>query len=506
MNQRAPQTTIDSPTSSLAVKAAFVLALLVCGVAISHQSYWIDETDTGYISSLPTLHDMWQWLRSNGNATLQVPFYQFSSWAWEKCVGFGEFAMRAQNVLWFVPGVMLMTQALAATRRLQWSVLLVLLLSPFVWFYLNEARPYAMQIGASLMVFASLLRLGSTQNKSAHERWWVVALCLAALLLAGSGMLAMLWLGAYLGAAALSSPRQHLWSLAKSHWPCWAVTALLLLVTGLYYLWTVSIGARASRVGSTGFKSTLYIFYEFLGFSGLGPARADLRTGTDVLWHSAPWLGAYAAIVLIVLAIGWRTITSSTSRRIQLVWLLAFTLVLGFLLTVGVTVHFRVLARHCAPLFPLILLIVGSGISSLAGRSGRAARLTAVVFLGFNLASCLLLRFSPVHAKEDYRGAAAIANGALARGDTVWWSACRTAAWVYHVPITLSDDAKPGKVISIENEKEGFQQHLPKPDLVLTSKPDLYDANGALARYLSEMGFRPIGQTTAITFWRASGK
>jgi hypothetical protein len=74
------------------------------------------------------------------------------------------------------------------------------------------------------------------------------------------------------------------------------------------------------------------------------------------------------------------------------------------------------------------------------------------------------------------------------------------------VPITLSDDAKPGKVISIENEKEGFQQHLPKPDLVLTSKPDLYDANGALARYLSGMGFRPIGQTTAITFWRASGK
>jgi hypothetical protein len=129
-----------------------------------------------------------------------------------------------------------------------------------------------------------------------------------------------------------------------------------------------------------------------------------------------------------------------------------------------------------------------------------------VVFLGFNLASCLLLRFSPVHAKEDYRGAAAIANGALARGETVWWSACRTAAWVYHVPITLAEDAEPGKALWIESAKEGFQQHLPKPDLVLTSKPDLYDANGALARYLSEMGFRPIGQTTAITFWRASGK
>ena len=33
------------------------------------------------------------------------------------------------------------------------------LFCPFAWYYLDEARPYAMQLGASLLVVASLARL-----------------------------------------------------------------------------------------------------------------------------------------------------------------------------------------------------------------------------------------------------------------------------------------------------------------------------------------------------------
>ena len=124
--------------------------LLVCLTAINTQSYWIDEAGTAYKAMQPTLPDWWHAMRAEGNSNLQLPAYLLFAWVWEKLAGLDEFALRAGNGLWFLPGLVVMALALKRTSLWCWGVALALLFSPFAWYYLNEARPYAMQIGVSL--------------------------------------------------------------------------------------------------------------------------------------------------------------------------------------------------------------------------------------------------------------------------------------------------------------------------------------------------------------------
>lgn len=122
-----------------------LLALLLSLVAINSQSFWIDETDVATIASGATLSDWWQHLVSYGSGDTQMPGYMFYAWVWEKLFGHSEIGLRAANVPWLVLGF------LALPRR-QGYYVASLALSPFLWYYLNEARPYLMEIGASLIM------------------------------------------------------------------------------------------------------------------------------------------------------------------------------------------------------------------------------------------------------------------------------------------------------------------------------------------------------------------
>lgn len=483
-----------------------IVSGLVFALAISRQSFWIDEMFSALAAQKPTLDALWREQLSGKGSNLQAPLYMIWIWGCGKIFGTSEVALRAVNLFWFLPGMLTLMWTLARDKSLQLATFLVAALSPFAWYYLNEARPYAMQIGTSLVAFALLFRLASNQDEPSRERLWVAGLCVVSLLLSASNMLAMLWLGAYLGAAMLSAPKDRLKRLARSYWPWWMGTGLLLFLLGLYYLWTLSVGARATTVGITDAKNLFFILYELFGFSGLGPGRLSIRTGgLGAFWPWLPGLAIYGGMLLVVLAAGCRSIAASTSRRKRLCWILAFALVLGFILAVGVTVRFRVLGRHCAPLLPLVLFVLGSGIAALLKRRDWTGRLAVAAFVGLSLISCLSLRFSERHAKDDYRGAAAMGCEALAHGQTVWWNAQNEGAILYHLPLT-EQPAEPGRAFFLMNPEKGFERGLPKPDLVLTSKADLFDSNGALADFLARAGFRRTANFAAFTAWQTAGK
>jgi len=479
---------------------------LVFALAISRTSFWIDEVYTALAAQQPTLDALWREQLSGKGSNLQAPLYMIWIWGCGKIFGTSEVALRGVNLFWFVPGMLALMWSLARHRSLQLAAFLVAVLSPFAWYYLNEARPYAMQIGTSLVIFASLFRLALNQDEPSRERLWVAGLCGGALLLSAGSMLAMLWLGAYLGAAMLSAPKGRLHGLAKSYWPWWVSTGLLLFMLGLYYLWTLSVGARAAKLIPANPKNALFIAFELFGFSGLGPGRNDIRAGQwTVFLPWLPGLAIYAGVVLVVLAAGCRSLVVSISRRTLLCWSLTFASVLGFILAVGMMTRFRVLGRHCAPLLPLVLFVLGSGIAALLKRRDRVGWLVVAAFVGLSLFSCLSLRFGERHAKDDFRGAVAMAREALARGETVWWNANSEGAILYHLPLT-ERPVKPGMAVIVASPEKGFDHDLPKPDLVLTSKPDLCDRNGAVADYLNRAGFRPTASFAAFTAWRAAGK
>jgi hypothetical protein len=149
--------------------------------------------------------------------------------------------------------------------------------------------------------------------------------------------------------------------------------------------------------------------------------------------------------------------------------------------------------------------MLGTGVTALLNRRGWMGRVAIMAFLGLSLLSSLNLRLSERHARDDYRGAAALGREALARGESVWWSANSQGAEVYHLPVTQ----EPGTINMarmVVDPSEGFLQSLPQPDLVLVSKPDLYDHSGALENYLVRAGFRRTATLAAFTAWRVPGK
>src|SRR5579859_2030972 len=499
---------IDEPEQSrsagrLMFATWVVLALIVCGVAISHQSFWIDEACTAVKAHQPTLTKWWHEMMVIKGSDLQMPLSMLFAWGWGKLVGLGEFALRAGNVPWFLLGVLVTLRVLAVTPRLQKGFALVLLSCPLAWQYLNEVRPYGMQIGMSLVVFFSLYRLGSEQKKLRGERYWIIALCLGSFVLASSSMLAMLWLGAYLAAALLSTSRERLRRLAREYWFYGGLTLILLFALGVYYLWTLSIGGSAALLEATGFRNVLFIFYELLGFSGLGPGRLAIRTGgvpTFLPW--LPWLTLYAAVLLPILIQGWRQVAASTSLRTRVCWVIAFMTVAGFILAVGVVTRFRVLGRHFLPALPMVLFVLGSGVNALLDRRGWVGRVGVTAFLGLSLLSSLSLRFSERHAKDDYRGAATLGREALAHGESVWWDAALEGAEVYHLPVQEAPGTQ-NTALLVVNSSEKFLQSLPRPDLVLVSKPDSYDCSGAVTNYLVRTGFHRTRALSAFTVWQA---
>jgi hypothetical protein len=178
--------------------------------------------------------------------------------------------------------------------------------------------------------------------------------------------------------------------------------------------------------------------------------------------------------------------------------------VAGYILTIGFAVHFRVLGRHFMPLLPVVLTLLGAGLAACLERE-KKGKLVVAAFLGFSLVSCLSLRLSARHAKDDYRSAAALGREALARGETVWWNADKQGALIYHLQLA-PPPGSPKTAVFLVNPGAGFSRNLPVPMLVLTSKPDVYDMSGTLTEYLVSAGFHPTSTLAAFTIWRASSK
>jgi hypothetical protein len=161
---------------------------------------------------------------------------------------------------------------------------------------------------------------------------------------------------------------------------------------------------------------------------------------------------------------------------------------------------FRILGRHFTPLMPVILGLLAFGVVNM--RRSNATILLVAAFFASWFGSSLSLRFSARHRKDDYREAAAVAKATISRGETVWWSADAAAAAYYGVPLVT----KPQAVAILINgwAREDLEQ-LPVPDVVATSKPDVYDPSDQLGGFVRDHHFQPERDLPAFTIWRRPG-
>jgi hypothetical protein len=115
------------------------------------------------------------------------------------------------------------------------------------------------------------------------------------------------------------------------------------------------------------------------------------------------------------------------------------------------------------------------------------------------LVSSLEIRFAARHRRDDYRDAAQAAHTALAGGERVWWVAAGYAAEYYG--IALPTDPKAGTVVAPLYLATHDLASLPPPNVVILSKPWLFDRTGVMATYLQVHHYRLSETLPAFTVW-----
>jgi len=134
--------------TQLLMLSPWLLLLLTIALAVTRQSLWIDEGFTSWFVSRASFKSFLRSLIGPPPGDAQLLFYLSYMWGWVNIFGRSEVALRAANTPFFL--LMIGSVAWASRRLLQRPYLWVLFcLSPFVWFYLNEARPYIAVIAFS---------------------------------------------------------------------------------------------------------------------------------------------------------------------------------------------------------------------------------------------------------------------------------------------------------------------------------------------------------------------
>lgn len=480
----------------------WLLLLLACAagcLALNAQSFWTDETQTALKAAAPTLHSWWLLLYREHDSNLQVPFYMVYVWLWARVFPVSELWLRASNLPWFFLGFFAIAQFLRRRPGLHNAMLLLYAIHPFVWFYLNEARPYMMQLSAALLVCGALFKaLDEPEEPLGPAWWWTYGTGVA--ILCGSNLLGIPWAVSITALLLWHEPfRRSLWRAGR---PAVLVFGPLLACLAIYYAWTIKEAAGPTPYGTMSLKSIPFVLYEQLGFAGLGPGRDTMRGREWGLFY--PYVPAFCALA-VPLAYALARAAAARfglppGRFLPLA--LAVLLPVAFVLSLGFAKHFLVLGRHLMPLFPFVLGGIAFAVCHLW--EGRLPdRAVAAVIVVAMAASALEYRFAYRHEKDDNRGAAAIARAALAQGGDVWWGADSDCASYYQLPTSKALHA--GSALDLWKPKPEWLAGQAEPALIVLSKPDIFDSNGAIRQYIQDHGYVETRRLPAFTFWEKKG-
>jgi hypothetical protein len=489
----------DIASTARAQVALVALGSAVLALAITRQSLWIDEAWTAWFAAQTStgslLRDL-MWARGSDS---QMPGYVLYMHAWVTLFGRTEIMLRFSNLPFAV--VLLSSLSWISTvllkRPFAWLIIAV---SPFLWFYMNEARPYMMLMAGSGVVAAAVLAYSMEPCEYPRVAPWVAMASFTA-------TLACYMLAGFIGATVLLllffSIRQW-WPRLVSDWrgPVLVFLPFIAAITS-YYAWTVVRGAGGAR-GIAGLRNVAFVIYEFCGFDGLGPPRNELRaSGGSGLFAYGPTLVLGFAALGSVLAL----ITIAPRRKIDRDF--AASVAIGFAIAVLACrmAHFRFLGRHFAAFYPfaLIALLMNTDTLSKRGRRWIVAGAFALLAGMWAVSDARLLL--PSYGKEDYRSAAGFAiERARSDDGAILWAADWAAAYYYGLKLDQPADGNlPGKSATPPpvdwpvSERALFASNWTSAEvcryadtsrvpiiLVLGDKPDIFDQDHSWERLIRE--------------------
>ncbi len=499
--------TLSPPDSQPPLSPMVAVVVLVASAAIgllaaSTQSFWIDEALTAVVAMADSPADAWAHAAKVGGTTIQMPLYLSYVFLWVKAFGESEWILRAANVPFFVLGQLAFLVILRRRPGLALSACLLAAVNPLLWSYLNEARPYVMQYGAACWLAAFVVLLATQPGDETLEArpphvWAAMA---ATVVLCGASSLGFIWAGGFWAAIIylwLHKGRVHFHRPPASLGAV-AVTLLLLALLAAYYAWATLTFRDGFFDRPPGLINLAFVAYEVLGFNGLGPGRLQLRAEPVVSVLAAlpsliPLAAVFGLLALFTLLLLLR---HRPERRVVLSVVLALLIPSAVIFAAAFLTNFRILARHFIPALPLFLLFAGWLIFQ-AWHQPRwlwrgVAALLPALWLASSLGTLLLAR----HAKDDYRTAAQVVRQATEQGREAWWVADAAAAYLYRVPLSFQrEDQKVWVLAGPSWEALGGRT---PPDLIVLSKPDIFDPLGAVRRYIEENRLQLVLQLQAF--------
>jgi len=486
--------------------AALVLTAVY---GLNSDSLWIDEGNTAIYALQPDLRSWHGHLLTDLNTDCQMPLTMWVTWGFAQVFGHSEVWLRAPNLLWGVLTVICLHQV-GRLRGMPWLPLLMAV-QPFYAFYTGEARPYSPQIAAGSVLLLSLVRYQADRGQG----WgWSWLLAMGSLLAATLTLLSPLTLLPVYGAFLWVTAREKL-PFIWQRWLPVLFTWILCLPLAAYYVETLLRGAKGTLLWSLSPANLGFIGYEILGCAGLGPPVRAIReaarsSGLGSLFLAEP--GSVIALAVFVMA--WvglfvAAIRGPGGARREFghaAISLAIFLATGFLfILVAIFLGKAFWARHLALALPFWVVGVAEVYRLATGPGGqrRLPQVALALIMILGLVSSLSLRFHPAHAKDDYRTAAQVAQQSLARGEVVWFFGSSQCAHYYGLPVGPNGESTVPELLLAHNPTAAMLAG-PRPERVLYSKPDIYDAAGIGMAHLLDLGLEPdlSRSITAFSVWK----
>lgn len=486
-------------SASIASWAILFLCAVVLAWAPSSQSLWIDEGHTAHFAQQADFQSVVDALTRDVNSQAQMPGYIVAAWSADKILGSSEWAMRAQNILW--AWIALIFCWLTGRHlKIPWLPLL-LTCSPFLWFYMDEARPYVMQIaGGSAMAYA----LSRFTISNAFDWAFALPWILGGLLMSTASMLGGFCFGAATLVVAFLAFRNRP-GISRGVVLFLIGGYFVMLLLGAYFAWTVLRGAGGAKLWTVSIGNIAFAFYELLGFSGLGPGRLTLREAAksglgDAARALVPFaLGLSGLGVLLGVVLLFASRCKPGVARAVLAANLA-TLVIGIstLAVAAYLAKWPFWGRHFAPFLPFMLVAIAAAIQGT--RFPQVLRYTVLVgIFCFWSVSALSIRLLERHLKDDYRRGAQIASSAISSQKTTWWAADETTARYYQLPVSETADSQSALVLYMPEASR--LNALAPPDTIVLSRPDQFDALGSIREYITTHGYQKTASFAAFTVW-----
>ena len=506
----------------------FASLLLTLFYATKSDSLWIDEGDTAVYAIQPNFASWLLHLSTDGNADCQMPLTMLVAWVAAQVAGSSEVILRLPNFFWgaialfafaWVGSNLAGNPGVGKTGRKEANqdvycigwLPLFLAIQPFYVFYLGEARPYAAQIAVGSILVACLISFETTRGVG---RAWIWLLSLGTLLGFATTILAPISIfPVYLSLVILAWIYRARISFL-SLWPI-LISWTLCIPLAYYYLQTVLRGAEGTKIWDIGLKNLAYIAYEVLGLVGLGPAIREIREaaregGLLSLFSASPLLFWGLGIILIVymgIFISRGFLRTKDRRLPSLIYLpLGIFLVAGFLFALVAFILGKAFwARHLSMAFPFLIIGLAVLIHEFITIKSplHSLRLYAVGALALTLlVSSLTLRISERHGNDDYRSAAQLAKSALKDGKRVWWFASWHCAAYYQLPVVSALTSTDPNLEVLHGPSHLSEQF---PDLIIYSKPDIYDSYGVGKGEIERNGLMPTTKLRGFLVYEKSG-